>query len=153
MACIKKTSVFSAVIFSVVVSVCKVLSCDNDKQCGSSKWCCKGECKSRHCTEDLAGWYIAAIVFAVFSSIFLIGTFVYRCYYKPWRQRTHGGVIVVHPLNTGAAVLATQDQQYITRQGQQVYFNNNQAYPAQPSPYQPAHPAPTDGPKEITPIY
>ena len=129
------------------------MSCDDDEDCASGEWCCIGECKTRDCTEDLPGWLIEVVVILVLSVLFSIGGCVYCKCYKPWRQRAHGGVIVVQPLNTGAAVLATQQQQYITQQGQQVYFNNNQAYPGQHSPYQPAHPAPTGGPKETTPMY
>ena len=87
------------------------------------------------------------------SVLFSIGGYVYRCCYKPWKQRAHGGVTVVQPFNTGAAVLATQQQQCTTQQGQHVYYNNKQPYPAQPSPYEPVHPAPTGKPKETTPTY
>ena len=138
---------------NICQSSCKGSPCAEDEDCATSESCCKGECKARDCIERLAGWLIAVVVILVLSFLFSIGGCVYRRCYKPWKQRTHGGVTVVQPLNTGAAVLATQQQQYITQQGQQVYFNNNQAYLAQPSPCQPAHPAPTGGPKETTPMY
>jgi len=134
-------------------SNCEGLSCANDEDCASGESCCKGECKARDCIERLAGWLIAVVVIFVLSFLFSIGGCVYRWCYKPWRQRTHGGVTVAQPLNIGAAFLATQQQQYITQQGQHVYFNNTPAYSAQPSPYQPAHPGPNDGPKETTPTY
>ena len=134
-------------------SKCEGLSCADDEDCAPSESCCEGKCKGRDCIERLAGWLIAVVVILVLSFLFSVGGCVYRRVYKPWKQRTLGGVIVVHPSNTGAAVLATQQQQYITQQGQQVYFSNNQAYPVQPLPYQPTHPAPTDGPKKITPVY
>ena len=90
MACIKKTSVFSVIIFSVFESVCEVLSCNTDYQYSASgKSCCKGEWKTGDCVEDLAGWLIATVVLLVLSFTFLIGACIYRCYYKPCMETTY----------------------------------------------------------------
>ncbi len=114
--CCKRRYYYSYNYYYVCQHSCVGYSCDYDSDCASGEYCSdsNSECKSGDSdkSEGLPGWVvILVIILAIAVFVFLVIASIYRCCHAASRRRALGGVIVVHPVNTGNTVLAAQQQQ------------------------------------------